>query len=145
MCRTKQIYMQTHQMNTDMEVQGLSGGGGGEERETRETRETREYNRISDRRRDKIWAKNILLNTGIVILVCWILTSCVDFGPVLYVITKIFHFMESYMNFSKMVICDMISFLIGIVFIIMFILTTICFILLLCIPFLALIFAFTSI
>ena len=53
--------------------------------------------------------------------------------------------MESYMNFSKMVICDMISFLIGIVFIIMFILTTICFILLLCIPFLALIFAFTSI
>lgn len=133
--------MQTQHINT--EVQGWSGGAGGDEE--RETRETREHIRIQDRRRDKVWAKNVLLNTAIVILVCWMLTSCVDFGPVLYVITKIFHFMESYMNFSKMVICDMISFLIGIIFIIMFILTTICFILLLCIPFLALIFAFTSI
>jgi hypothetical protein len=107
--------------------------------------ETREHDRVRDQRRDKIWAKNVLLNTGIVILVCWMLTSYVDFGPVLHVTMKVFHFMISYMNFTKMVICDMVSFLVGLIFIIMFILTTICFILLLCIPFLALIFAFTSI
>ena len=107
--------------------------------------ETREHDRVRDQRRDKIWAKNVLLNTGIVILLCWMLISYVDFGPVLHVIMNVFHVMISYMNFTKMVICDMISFLVGLIFIIMFILTTICFILLLCIPFLALIFAFTSI
>ena len=102
-------------------------------------------NRIRDRRRDKIWAKNVLLNTGIVILVCWMVNLYVDTSPLFHIVTKIFNFMESYMNFSKMVLCNIISFVVGIIFIIMFILAMISFILLLCIPFLAFIFAFTSI
>ena len=102
-------------------------------------------NRIRDRRRDKIWAKNVLLNTGIVILVCWMVNLYVDTSPLFHIVTKIFNFMESYMNFSKMVLCNIISFVVGIIFIIMFILAMISFILLLCIPFLEFIFAFTSI
>ncbi len=107
--------------------------------------ETTEQERIRGRRRDKIWAKNVLLNTGIVILSCWMVNLYVDTSPMFHIVTKIFHFMESYMNFSRMVICDIISFLIGIIFIIMFVLVTISIILLSCIPFLAFIFAFTSI
>ena len=107
--------------------------------------ETIEHERRRDRRRDKVWAKNVLLNIGIVILVCWTLVLYVDVSPVVYIIMKVFNFMESYMNFSKMVLCNMISFLVGIIFIIMFVLVTISIILLSCIPFLAFIFAFTSI
>ena len=107
--------------------------------------ETTEQEQNRGRRRDKIWAKNVLLNTGIVVLLCWMVSLYVDTSPMFHIVTKIFHFMESYMNFSRMVICDIISFLIGIIFIIMFVLVTISIILLSCIPFLAFIFAFTSI
>ena len=106
--------------------------------------ETIEHERRRGRRRDKVWAKNVLLNIGIVILVCWTLVLYVDVSPVVYIIMKVFNFMESYMNFSKMVLCDIISFLIGIIFIIMFVLVTISIILLSCIPFLALIVTLTS-
>jgi len=107
--------------------------------------ETTEQERIRGRRRDKIWAKNVLLNTGLIVLSCWMVNLYIDTSPILDGMAKIFHFMESYMSFSRMVICDIISFMIGIIFIIMFVLVTISIILLSCIPFLAFIFAFTRI
>jgi len=111
----------------------------------RETRETREYDSTHDRRRHIIWAKNVLFNTCIVILVCWMILVYIDISPVLHMIMNIFDFMASYMNFSMMVICDMISFMIGILFLIMFVMITITIVLLSCIPFLAFIFVFTNI
>lgn len=113
--------------------------------ETIETRETREHDSTHGRRRDIIWAKNVLFNTCIVILVCWMILVYIDISPVLHMIMNIFDFMASYMNFSMMVICDMISFMIGILFLIMFVMITITIVLLSCIPFLAFIFVFTNI
>lgn len=104
-----------------------------------------ENQRIRDRDLDRVWAKKVLLITGIIILFTLSLILYVDVTPIRYVVMKILQFMESYMNFSQKVVCDMVSFVVGLVFMVMFILLTISIVLLLTIPFLAFIFAFTSI
>ena len=131
--RTKQIYMQTQ-----IQTQTQTPRGD-------DDIEITEQERTSGRRRDKIWAKNILINTGLVILSCWMVSLYIDTSPLFHVIAKIFHFMQSYMDFSIGVLCDIVSFIVGIIFIIMFVLASISIILLSCIAFTAFIFAFTSI
>ena len=61
------------------------------------------------------------------------------------IITGLYNFMISYMSFSQKVICDMVSFIIGLVFMVVFSLCSVIIIILLSIPFIACIFAFTDI
>ena len=61
------------------------------------------------------------------------------------IVMSVYEYMLSYIHFSQKVICDMVSFIVGLVFMLLFSLTTIAIIILLGIPFLALIFTFTNI
>ena len=66
-------------------------------------------------------------------------------GMLIKIVMSVYDYMLSYIHFSQKVICDMVSFIVGLVFMLLFSLTTIAIIILLGIPFLALIFTFTNI
>lgn len=113
-----------------MERQTLS-----EKHDERNNRRIREYE----------YDRKVLFITGIVVLLCWVLILYVNINPLGGFLKTIYDFMLSYMNFSQKVICDMISFLIGIIFMVMFTIITIIFVIITCIPFLVFIFSFFGI
>lgn len=107
----------------------------GERHDERNNRRIREYE----------YDRKVLFITGIVVLLCWVLILYVNINPLGGFLKTIYDFMLSYMNFSQKVICDMISFLIGIIFMVMFTIITIIFVIITCIPFLVFIFSFFGI
>jgi Fe2+ transport system protein B len=104
-----------------------------------------EYERHCSRCLDQIWAEKVLIVIGVSILLFGIVFLYVDTSPIQDILMKIFDFMMSYINFSKKVLHDVVSFIIGILFVGVFILTTIGVILLSFIPFLAITFVFINI
>jgi|LakMenE18May11ns_1017448.scaffolds.fasta_scaffold9430131_1 hypothetical protein len=104
-----------------------------------------EYERHRSRCLDQIWAEKVLIVVGVSILLFGIVFLYVDTSPIQDILMKIFDFMMSYINFSKKVLHDVVSFIIGILFVGVFILTTIGVILLSFIPFLAITFVFINI
>ncbi len=127
--RTKQIYIQI-QMQTRVS-------------------ENRERERERERDEDRIWGKKILIFMGVMVGLIAANASYFDGGTdanaLIKMVMHIYDFMLSYINFSQKVLCDMISFIVGLVFMILFSLSSIIIIMLLGIPFLALIFTFTNI
>lgn len=113
--------------------------------EENERERERESERRNGRELDRIWAKKVLLISSVIILVTGMLILCVDVVPMYSILLRIFEYMASYMMFSQKVICDIASFIIGIVFMLMFTMVTIMIILLCSIPFLAFIFAFMNV
>jgi hypothetical protein len=107
--------------------------------------EDMESERRKGREKDRIWAKKVLLISGVIILFTGMLILYVDVVPIYAILVKIYEYIASYMMFSQRVICDIVSFIIGIVFMLMFTMVTIMIVLLCSIPFLACIFAFTDI
>lgn len=99
---------------------------------------------------DRIWGEEVLL---LIVITTWLVAmtaSYLDGGTgasalLVKILTGVYEFMLSYISFSQRVICDMMSFIVGLVFVMLFSLSTITIIVLLSIPFLALIFAFTNI
>lgn len=118
------------------------------EREMENTR-LREQQRLRSREQDRIVGKKILI---FIVVMAWLVAATASYldggtgiGRLINMLTHVYDFMILYMNFSKKVICDMVSFIVGLVFMILFSLSTIAVIMLLSIPFLAIIFAFTDI
>lgn len=109
----------------------------------------RERERERERDEDIIWGQKILIFMGVMVWSVAATASYLDGGAganaLIKLITGIYNFMLSYINFSQKVLCDMISFIVGLVFMLLFSLTTIAIIILLGIPFLAFIFTFTNI
>ena len=98
---------------------------------------------------DRIWAEKVLL---LIVLTAWMIAAIASYldggagaSALLKILMGVYEFMLSYISFSQRVICDMISFIVGLVFVVLFSLSTITIIVLLSIPFIALIFAFTNI
>ena len=104
-----------------------------------------EYERHRSRCLDQVWAEKVLIVTGVSILLFGIGILYVDTSSIQAILMQIFDFMMSYVNFSKKVLHDMVSFIVGILFVGLFILTTIGVILLSVIPFLAITFVFINI
>ena len=102
-----------------------------------------------ERDQDGILGQKVLLLVGLAVWAITLFTSYLDGGvgvsALIKIITGVYEFMLSYMNFSLKVICDMFSFIIGIVFTMLFSIMTIAVIMLLGVPFIACIFAFTDI
>jgi hypothetical protein len=105
--------------------------------------------RETERDEDRILGKKILIFMAIMAWMVAMFASYLDGGAgangVIRIIAGVYNFMISYMSFSQKVICDMVSFIIGLVFIVVFSLSSVIIIILLSIPFLACIFAFTDI
>jgi len=98
---------------------------------------------------DRIMGKKILILVAVMAWFVAATASYLDGGTgasgMIKILTGIYNFMLSYINFSQKVLCDMVSFIVGLVFIVLFLLSTLTIIILLSIPFIAIIFAFTSI
>jgi hypothetical protein len=109
----------------------------------------RERERERERDEDRIWGQKILIFTGVMVWSVAVTASYFDGGTdanaLIKMVMHIYDFMLSYINFSQKVLCDMISFIVGLVFMLLFSLSSIIIIILLGIPFLALIFTFTNI
>ena len=109
----------------------------------------REQERLRAREQDGIMGKKILILIAVMAWLIAVTASYLDggtgIGRLVNMLTHVYDFMILYMNFSKKVICDMVSFIVGLVFMVLFSLSTIALIMLLSIPFLAIIFAFTDI
>lgn len=109
----------------------------------------REYERETERDQDRILGKKILIFMAVMAWMVAMFASYLDGGAgangVIRIIAGVYNFMISYMSFSQKVICDMVSFIIGLVFMVLFSLSSITIVILLSIPFLACIFAFTDI
>ena len=109
----------------------------------------REQERLRAREQDGIMGKKILIFMAVMVWLVAVTASYLDggtgIGRLVNMLTHVYDFMILYMNFSKKVICDMVSFIVGLVFMVLFSLSTIALIMLLSIPFLAIIFAFTDI
>jgi hypothetical protein len=105
--------------------------------------------RLRAREQDGIMGKKILILIAVMAWLIAVTASYLDggtgIGRLVNMLTHVYDFMILYMNFSKKVICDMVSFIVGLVFMVLFSLSTIALIMLLSIPFLAIIFAFTDI
>ena len=105
--------------------------------------------RLRAREQDGIMGKKILILIAVMAWLIAVTASYLDggtgIGRLINILTHVYDFMILYMNFSKKVICDMVSFIVGLVFMVLFSLSTIALIMLLSIPFLAIIFAFTDI
>jgi hypothetical protein len=125
--RTKQIYMQ-------VQIQAQ-----------RFIESEYEFSREQEQEQDRIWGKKVLFISGIVLLMSWMFVIYLDVTPIQSILTYIYNFMLSYVSLSHRVICDAISFIIGLVFIFIFSIIVITTIVASSIPFLAFIFAFTSI
>ena len=141
-----------------MQSSGMSGGMGMDvdvdldidEQERQHLREHERQRRDEmEIEKDRIWAEKALL---LIVLTAWMIAaiaSYLDGGAgataLLKILMGVYEFMLSYISFSQRVICDMMSFIVGLVFVMLFSLSTITIIVLLSIPFLALIFAFTNI
>ena len=104
-----------------------------------------EYERHRSRCLDRIWAEKVLLITGGVVLLLGITILCVDTSPIQTRLLNVFDFMMSYINFSQKVLRDMFSFIVGLLFVGVFILATISVALLCFILFLAITFVFFNI
>ena len=104
-----------------------------------------EYERHRSRCVDRMWAEKVLLITGGVILLLGVVILCVDTSPIQARLLKVFDFMMSYINFSQKVLRDMFSFIVGLLFVVVFILATIGIALLFFILFLAITFVFLNI
>ena len=108
-----------------------------------------ERERERERDEDRIWGQKILILLGIMTWSIAMTASYLDGGAGVSALIKmlmhVYNFILSYINFSQRVISDMVSFIVGLVFMLLFSLTTIAIIMLLGIPFLALIFTFTNI
>ena len=98
---------------------------------------------------DRIMGKKILIFIAIMTWSVAATASYLDGGAganaLIKLLTGVYNFMLSYINFSQKVLCDMISFVVGLIFVVLFSLSTITIIMLLSIPFIALIFTFTDI
>ena len=109
----------------------------------------REQERLRAREQDRIMGKKILIFMAVMAWLVAVTASYLDGGTgisrLVNMLTHVYDFMILYMNFSKKAICDMVSFIVGLVFMVLFSLSTIAVIMLLSIPFLAIIFAFTDI
>jgi|LakMenEpi03Aug12_release.lakeMendotaPanAssembly.Ray.scaffolds.fasta_scaffold1477782_1 hypothetical protein len=109
----------------------------------------REEERLRAREQDRIMGKKILIFMAVMAWLVAVTASYLDGGTgisrLVNMLTHVYDFMILYMNFSKKVICDVVSFIVGLVFMVLFSLSTIAVIMLLSIPFLAIIFAFTDI
>lgn len=147
-----------------MQSSGVSGGMGMDvdvdldideqkRQNQREYENQREQERIRrhemEIEEDRIWAEKVLL---IIVLTAWMVAATASYldggagaSALLKILMGVYEFMLSYISFSQRVISDMVSFIIGLVFVVLFSLSTITIIVLLSIPFLALIFAFTNI
>ena len=98
----------------------------------------------------RIWGEKVLL---LIVITTWLVAmtaSYLDGGTgasalLVKILTGVYEFMLSYISFSQRAICDIISFVIGIVFMVLLSMSSIIIIVLLSIPFLALIFTFTNI
>ena len=104
-----------------------------------------EYERYRSRCLDREWSEKVLLVIGFAILLFGIAILFVDTSPIQAILMKICDFMMSYINFSYKVLCDMFSFIVGLLFVGVFIFTIISIIVLSSIPFLAITFAFFNI
>lgn len=132
----KQIYIQIQQM---------------QRRVVREREDENEHIRRREREmeQDRIMGKKILIFMAVMAWSVAATASYLDGGAganaMIKILTGIYNFMLSYINFSQKVLCDMISFVVGLIFVVLFSLSTIVIIMLLSIPFIAIIFAFTDI
>ena len=110
-------------------------------------------NREREREQDIILGRKISLFIVLVICAVTMFMSYLEgdagagagAGMLIKIVMSVYDYMLSYIHFSQKVICDMVSFIVGLVFMLLFSLTTIAIIILLGIPFLALIFTFTNI
>jgi len=84
-----------------------------------------EYERHRSRCLDRMWAEKVLLITGCVVLLLGVVILCVDISPIQAILLKVFDFMMSYINFSQKVLLDMFSFIVGLLFALVFILAII--------------------
>jgi hypothetical protein len=84
-----------------------------------------EYERHRSRCLDREWSEKVLLVIGFAILLFGIAILFVDTSPIQAILMKICDFMMSYINFSYKVLCDMISFIVGLLFVGVFIFTII--------------------
>lgn len=143
-----------------MQSSGVSGGMGMDvdvdmdlDIDEQKRQDQREQERIRrhemEIEEDRIWAEKVLL---IIVLTAWMVAATASYldggagaSALLKILMGVYEFMLSYISFSQRVISDMVSFIIGLVFVVLFSLSTITIIVLLSIPFLALIFAFTNI
>ena len=100
--RTKQIYMQ-------VQIQAQ-----------RFIESEYEFSREQEQEQDRIWGKKVLFISGIVLLMSWMFVIYLDVTPIQSILTYIYNFMLSYVSLSHRVICDAISFIIGLVFIFIF-------------------------
>ncbi len=98
---------------------------------------------------DRIMGKKILLT---MVVIAWLVAATASYldggtgaNALIKILTGVYNFMLSYINFSQKVLCDMISFVVGLIFVVLFSLSTITIIMLLFIPFIAIIFTFTDI
>ena len=117
--------------------------------------ENREREREREREQDIILGRKISLFIVLVICAVTMFMSYLEgdagagagagAGMLIKIVMSVYDYMLSYIHFSQKVICDMVSFIVGLVFMLLFSLTTIAIIILLGIPFLALIFTFTNI
>lgn len=120
-------------------------------RVVREREDENEHIRRREREmeQDRIMGKKILIFMAVMAWSVAATASYLDGGAgangLIKMLTHVYDFMVSYMNFSKKVICDMVSFVVGLIFVVLFSLSTIVIIMLLSIPFLAIIFTFTDI
>ena len=84
-----------------------------------------EYERYRSRCLDREWSEKVLLVIGFAILLFGIAILFVDTSPIQAILMKICDFMMSYINFSYKVLCDMFSFIVGLLFVGVFIFTII--------------------
>jgi hypothetical protein len=84
-----------------------------------------EYERHRSLCLDRMWAEKVLLITGCVVLLLGVVILCVDTSPIQAILLKVFDFMMSYINFSQKVLLDMFSFIVGLLFALVFILAII--------------------
>ena len=135
----KQIYIQI-QMQMQMQT-----------RVVREREDENEHIRRREREmeQDRIMGKKILIFMAVMAWSVAATASYLDGGAganaLIKLLTGVYNFMLSYINFSQKVLCDMISFVVGLIFVVLFSLSTIVIIMLLSIPFIAIIFTFTDI
>jgi hypothetical protein len=98
---------------------------------------------------DKIMGGKILIFMAFMVVSVAVTASYLDGGAganaLIKILTGVYNYMLSYINFSQKVLRDMISFVVGLIFVALFSLSTIVIIMLLSIPIIAFIFAFTNI
>ena len=120
-----------------------------QEQEQEQNQVQRFMERETERDQDRILGKKILIFMAVMAWMVAMFASYLDGGAganrVIRIIASVYNFMISYMSFSQKVICDMVSFIIGLVFMVLFSVSSITIVILLSIPFLACIFAFTAI